>query len=84
MLIMVVQMLSGTAKSQPPVPLDGTRLGGRVDQGFDPCDDLGQSSAVFEIGEDLRFVTACAIGVARHHVERGANIGRQIDLVDQQ
>ena len=48
----------------------------------DPVDHGGSAGAVAEVGEDKRPISPHAPGVALHHAEVGADVGREVDLVD--
>src|SRR5262245_21783322 len=50
----------------------------------DPRDDVLQSVARLQVGEDERPRPAHHPCVARHHAEIGAHVRREIDLVDDQ
>src|SRR5262245_27893983 len=49
-----------------------------------PVDDVREAGACLEIREDERAIAAHRLRVARHDVEAGADVRRQIDLVDHQ
>src|SRR5262249_10084150 len=49
-----------------------------------PRDDLSEADAVLEVREGEWPFAAHELGVARHDVEAGADVRREIDLVDHQ
>ena len=51
---------------------------------LDEAGDRFDAFAGAQIGEYIRLVAAHAPGVALHHVEAGADVRREIDLVDHQ
>ena len=66
--------------------LDVIRRSGRAKSAFftNEGDHRIDPLAGLHIGEDERSLFAHQLGVARHHIERSANVGRKIDLVDHQ
>ena len=64
-----------------------TRASGGLDEpafGLDEARNLVDAIADAQIGEHERALAAHASGVAVHHLERRADMRREVDLVDDQ
>src|SRR3954464_5189070 len=82
----------GPANTALPTPLSGENACARWSRrsagpfqaafGLDEADDAVQPLALLQVGHDERSLAAHAPGVRLHLFQGGADIGRQVDLVD--
>src|SRR5580704_6698144 len=77
---------SDVSRSLSPPPLAGEEISRRAQPAFvlDEAGDLVDALAGAQVAEDERPRPAHAFGVALHVVQRGADVGGEVDLVDHQ